>query len=537
MNLSEFIEQCETCAETQHKLLLDIIARNQNCAFGRKYGFAKIKTLADFRKNVPVTEWETLEPYSLKAGRGEPDQLFTGTPELFIISSGTTGREKILPESQTGLEMKSLATSLRMEALSKHFPKVTKGKILPLVNRAEFGKTESGIPFGSASGVTLLQAPESLRKITAYPLEVLEIADSATMDYAIMRFAIMEDVRLIIGNNAGRMEQLITLATENHQTIIDDIRDGTLNRGFDISEKTRAALKPFLQPNPKKAAQLELKISTTSTLTPDIYWPELQVVCCWLNSSIGRYVERIRPLLPKHIKLMDIGYGATEGKFTIPLKVAEPAGPLAIFGVFFEFARPGKHPEMLLAHDLEDGTVYELFITTYSGLYRYAIHDLIQVDGFTGTTPNLVFASKSTEVLDLCGEKTSPTTLITAVADTVAATGIKLKHWSVVLDIDKKRYNFCLEPETPAPVPETVSRNLAIEIEKQLFGEGILPYPIFREQKLICPAVVTLMQTGWYEARINAKRKAGDSGNQLKLPLVCQEIPLPNHIITCSEVL
>jgi hypothetical protein len=536
MNLSEFIAQCENCAETQLKLLFDIIVRNQNCAFGRKYGFANIKTLADFRKNVPITDWEDLEPYSLEASRGVPNQLFSGDPELFIISSGTTGREKILPESSTGLQAKNLTTSLRMEVLRKHFPKITKGKILPLVNKAEFGKTECGIPFGSASGVTLLQAPAALRSITAYPLPVLEIADSAAMDYAIMRFSLMEDVRLIIGNNAGRMEQLVTLAKENSRAIIDDIRNGTLNKEFSISEKIRSSLKPFLLPNPERATQLEMKITSAKNLTPDIYWPNLQVICCWLNGSIGRYVERIRPLFPEQINFMDIGYGATEGKFTIPLEIAEPAGPLAIFGVFFEFASPDQPRKMLLAQELKDGKVYEIFITTHSGLYRYAIHDLVRVEGFTGTTPNLVFETKSTEVVDICGEKTSPTTLINAVSGMVAVTEIKLKNWALVLDIQGRRYNFCIELETTSSTPAAVAAKLAAEIEKQLFGDGILPYPTFRQQKLICPAIVTLMKDGWHEARINTKRKAGDSGNQLKLPLVCPEIPLANYIITSSEV-
>jgi len=536
MNLSEFIEQCENCAETQLELLLDIIYRNQNSAFGQKYGFAEIKTLADFRKNVPITDWEDLEPYSLKASHGEPNQLFSGNPELFIISSGTTGREKILPESTAGLKAKNLTTNLRMEALRKHFPEITRGKILPLVNKAEYGKTDCGIPFGSASGVTLLQAPAALRAISAYPLPVLEIADSTAMDYAIMRFALMEDVRLIIGNNAGRMEQLVTLATENSQAIIDDIRNGTINQNFTLSEKNRADLKPYLLPNPERAVQLELKIAAANGLTPETYWPNLRVICCWLNGSIGRYVERIRPLFPEQVNFMDIGYGATEGKFTIPLQVAEPAGPLAIFGVFFEFASPDEPRKMFLAHELEDSTVYEIFITTYSGLYRYAIHDLIRVEGFTGTTPNLIFESKSTEVIDICGEKTSPTTLINAISGMVAATGIKLKNWALVLDINERRYNFCIELETTSNTPATVAGKLAAEIERRLFGDGILPYPTFRQQKLICPAFVTLMKCGWYEARINAKCKAGDSGNQLKLPLVCPEIPLPNYIIASSEV-
>jgi len=44
------------------------------------------------------------------------------------------------------------------------------------------------------------------------------------------------------------------------------------------------------------------------------------------------------------------------------------------------------------------------------------------------------------------------------------------------------------------------------------------------------------MKCGWHESRIKAKRKTGDSGNQLKLPLVCPEIPLPNYVIASSKV-
>jgi len=279
-----------------------------------------------------------------------------------------------------------------------------------------------------------------------------------------------------------------------------------------------------------------MKIAAANALIPDIYRPELQVICCWLNGSIGNYVERIRPLFPAIIKFMDIGYGATEGKFTIPLEVAKSAGSLAIFGIFFEFADPGEPRKMLLAHELEDGQVYEIFITTNSGLYRYAIHDLIRVEGFTGTTPNLIFESKSTEVIDICGERTSPTTLINAVSATAAVTGTKLKHWALVLDIKESRYNFCIELESTPAALAAAAGNLAAAIEKQLYGAGILPYPTFRQQKHLGPALVTLMQCGWHEARIKAKRKTGDSGNQLKLPLVCPEIPLPDYVIAGSGV-
>jgi hypothetical protein len=49
--------------------------------------------------------------------------------------------------------------------------------------------------------------------------------------------------------------------------------------------------------------------------------------------------------------------------------------------------------------EVEAGKYYELLITTYSGLYRYNMQDIVRVEGFIGKTPNLIFCGKSGEYL------------------------------------------------------------------------------------------------------------------------------------------
>lgn len=531
MNIKKFKQICKNCHSIQKELLFSIIKENKNSLFGQKHHFSKIKTIQDFRNYVNPTNWRDIEPYTISSFQGKPHQLFKGDPKVFIVTSGTTGKEKILPESPKGLEVKNLITKLRIEALKEIFPKISEGMMLPLVNKILFPPSKKNIPVGCASGISLIKAPKTLIRTCAYPLEILDIKDPLALDYTLMRFALTQDVRLIIGNNAARLKQLVNTVIKYQDIILKDIANGTLSSIFNIPTKIRKSLNPFLRPQPQQANLLKHQmIKNKSPLTPKNYWPNLQVISCWLGGSVGRYVETIRNMFP-NISFMECGYGASEGKFTIPLKAETPAAPLAIFGIFFEFCLPDDKKNFLLAHELEKGKVYEMYITTWSGLYRYAMHDLVRVESFTGTTPNIIFESKSGEIANICGEKSSPLLISKAVNEMQKNLSIAITHWCMVVDNKNFCYLFCIELKTIPDSINSLLKKISEEIEKQLFGDGLLPYGVFRKQNFLNAAKVILMKPGWYEAWKSSKLKPGDTGNQLKLPLICKEIPLPEYIL------
>ncbi len=45
------------------KLLFKILKTNQNSEYGRKYDFRNIKTIEDYRKNVPLSTFDDYEGY------------------------------------------------------------------------------------------------------------------------------------------------------------------------------------------------------------------------------------------------------------------------------------------------------------------------------------------------------------------------------------------------------------------------------------------------------------------------------------------
>ena len=84
-------------AEHQHRVLADLLEFNASTAYGTAHGFRQIRSLADFRKAVPIQDYAALAPWIERAATGERKVLSADEPALFFTSSGTTGAHKKIP--------------------------------------------------------------------------------------------------------------------------------------------------------------------------------------------------------------------------------------------------------------------------------------------------------------------------------------------------------------------------------------------------------------------------------------------------------
>lgn len=515
-----FMNACSSVETVQAKVLMDIVRRNARTGFGEKHEFDSIHSVDDFRKRVPVAEWADFEPYARRMEQGDEDLLFAGRPVHFVCTSGTTGKSKLIPESREGMLAKSLVSRMRAALLVKMAPGIMDGFFIPLVNPAMEGKTASGIPFGYASGLTLDSMPPEIQSRLAFPPAVLRAADAGVMDYLIMRFAVARtDVRMLAGNNPGHMSALFEMADNNREELIADIEQGTLARKFNISEDLRRVLEKGLTPDPGRARDLGCMLQKRGRLEPRDYWPGLAMVSCWLGGAMGRYTEGLKSWLPEGVVFADFGYGASEGKFNLPLKPGVVAAPLALFSCFFEFI-PLNGGEPLMAHELEDGAEYSLVITTYSGLYRYDLRDIVQVQGWTGKNPNIRFMSKSGDIASLAGEKLSGSLLADVVSSVLSRHGLRWRHFCVVTDGEERRYNFLVEPDGEK---EPDSGCLA-DIDKALAKQSS-SYRRYRERGVINPPWLIVMKQGWLARLYADKMPAGGTAAQVKLPVVMSDLP------------
>ena len=81
----------------QKKLLLRLVKRSAQTAFGKVHDFTSIRTSQDFLKRMPPKSYDDFRPSIEAIIAGEKDVLFLGRPECFGTTSGTDGMPKLIP--------------------------------------------------------------------------------------------------------------------------------------------------------------------------------------------------------------------------------------------------------------------------------------------------------------------------------------------------------------------------------------------------------------------------------------------------------
>lgn len=521
-NLSDadFISRSETlfhkADSIQELLLKQILFYAKDSQFGKEHGFKDIKNIEDFRRNVPIISWGDIMPYVEQAANGKADMLFPGLPTYFSVTSGTTGKEKLIPDNDLSACARNLVLRYRLAQIRKYVPNMMSGKLFPLSNNPSSSTTPAGIPCGTASGLTIGKA--GLDKMLAFPVSILSITDALSRDYIMMRMAIeKEDVMFVVGNNAVRMINLLDLAIEYKEDIISDIERGGIKEDLILDADVRCNLEKTLSPNPQRAAYLRKLVAEGKAFTPASYWKEMKMAMFWLSSSVGRNVDEIRPYFQSSVMFMDAGYGSSEAKLNIPMVPEEKSGALSIATSFYEFI-PTEGGEPLLAHQLEDGHEYELVVTTWAGLYRYNMKDIIRVDGFVGNTPKIEFVRKSGELLNISGEKLPAISVDNTIRKLLSEKGFDVRQTQIYQDMNNRRYLCYVEVKEGAfGVDDKLQKT---------FNDKMMEftlYELFFGQKLLNPAVLVPMKSGWQEALYAKKQKPGVTKSQIKIPLLINE--------------
>jgi hypothetical protein len=202
-------------------------------------------------------------------------------------------------------------------------------------------------------------------------------------------------------NNLIHFGRILDRIVVEGAQMIQDISTGQFS--VELLPEVREKLRSTFPANPERAEALQKLYNQKGCLItePDdiaAIWPQFSMVSCWLSATVGRDAREVLRRLPSYIKCFDMGYGASESKLNIPTKLASATGVAAVFSCFYEFL-PLDGGDPLCMWEVEAGKYYELLITTYSGLYRYNMQDIVRVEGFIGKTPNLIFCGKSGEYL------------------------------------------------------------------------------------------------------------------------------------------
>jgi hypothetical protein len=367
----------------QEHVLRGILRKNQASAFGRHHGFSAIRTVRDYQRRVPLSDYHDYRARVARIAEGETQVLTCERVRLFEPTSGSSSPAKWIPytaslkhEFQRGIRA-WVADMFLHDADLLHGPGYWSVSPAPAYEEV----TPSGIAVGFADDSEYVGGLQQrlVRSVMAVPSSVRHSRTMEAFWYTTLRHLVRRpDLRLISVWSPSFLTLLADQLSEHGDRLLDE----------------EPKLKPAFR-------------ARTAAERHAILWPRLRMISCWADANSGPAARKLTALFPQ-ARIRAKGLIATEGFVSLPWEACGRA-VLAVRSHFLEFlpadsfGRPdATRPH--LAHQLERGQTYAVVLTTGGGLYRYQLGDLVTVLGRKHDCPFVRFAGRM-DVVDWCGEK------------------------------------------------------------------------------------------------------------------------------------
>jgi len=374
--------------EAQRRALLRLVATAAETRFGRDHGFASIRSVADFRRLVPLRTYENLWDDYLKGHYPRFDNLtWPGLIPFLALTSGTTqGATKYIPVSREMVASNRVAakTMVAYHMASRPDSRLFRGRIFLLGGSTDLESSAEGVRQGDLSGIAAEEAGEWLRPYTFPPLELALESDWDRKLALLAERSASEPITMI----GGVPSWLLAL----------------FGRLLDLTGKATIAE----------------------------VWPGLEVVVHG-GVKFDPYRRSFAEVLGSSSIRLQETYPCSEGFIAF----GDPAtGLLRLMldhGLFYEFVpvaeldspRPTRH----WLGDAEVGVNYAIVVSTCAGLWSHIIGDTVR---FESTTPPLLtFTGRTRYTLSAFGEHLISEEVEGAMAAAAARIGATVRDWHV----------------------------------------------------------------------------------------------------------
>lgn len=532
----EFLSLAKTsCRESQRKLLTDLLQLNQSSEFSRQFGLTEHMSLAEFRKRIPVSDYELVRSYVEKVANGNHRALLgeSNTLQMFAMTSGTTAASKLIPvttrflnDYRHGWQTWGIGTYADHAVLQKL-------NIVQISSSHQKTRTSDGTPCGNISGLVAAMQKRVVRSMYTIPAAVAEVADPESKRCLILRLALADPwVGMTITANPSTLLQLAEFANTRAELLIRDIRNGGV-RDIELPKQQLRDLKNRLRADAGRAAQLQKIMDQYGELKPRECWPMLQALGVWCGGSAAAYIPKLKQVY-EGITIRDHGLHASEGRMTLPLHDETASGLLEIQTHFFEFLpvaeAASSDPVVLEAHELQDGVEYFILLTTSSGLYRYNIRDVVRCTGFYGTTPLLEFRHKGAHISSITGEKLTESQVVEAVNAAVCEFGLNVDLFTLTPQWgEPPGYVLFVQRRTENGGPSHVPADQLAAVVDQRLIESNVEYCEKRDSgRLQQIRVEWLPAEQWESFTLSRQSRSGGSLEQYKHPCLLPDPEFKN---------
>jgi hypothetical protein len=505
----------------QRTKLLSIVKANRDTAYGKAHGFSSIQDVDDYQRNVPINTHESLAPYIDLMADGKPNILTAEAPLMFALTSGTTGKAKLIPVTPSGMAEYNHAVQTHTWRVLEEHPEAGSGQFMVTSSRDVEGRTSAGIPYGAMSGLMVKRQPALVRSRFVLPYEISLITNVELKYYLTLRMALSSDVSALSSLNPSTILLLCQKLQQYAEPLIRDVRNGTATGLGPLPAWLDRVITSRLTASPRRADELSTLLRSSGSLQPTEVWPNLAFVTCWKGGTMPLYFRQLQRWFPG-LPIRDRGYMASEGCGSIPLTDAGSAGALAITTSFFEFipvdAREQENPPVLTCAELQPNRDYYILFTTSAGLYRYDINDVVRVVDFYHDVPLIEFVRKGRGMTSLTGEKLAEQQVTAAVLSAVESlrSDEAIRHFAAVPVFGSPpRYAFFLE--LGQAMSDEQLQRLAARLDRALCEENV-EYETKRESLRLGAPLLRIVAPGTFDAYRQERVSGGAPEAQVKVP-------------------
>lgn len=375
--------------KVQERIFNYLISKASNTEWGKRYNYSDIKNQEQYRKQVPVNDYDDIEEYVLKMMNGSYNILWPGFVNWFAKSSGTTSsKSKFIPvpkENLKGCHFKGSWDVVNFLYKGLEDAQIFQNKNLVMGGSLNNYEKNPMTTYGDISAIMLYNMP-----LIGRPFYTPDFRTA------------------LLANWDEKIDKMVEICSRDDVSMFGGVPTWTIVLFRKILEATG------------KSNMLEV-------------WPTVQT---YVHGGVGfdPYRAQFKEFLPSdNFTYLEV-YNASEGYFAIQNDLSSNDMLLLLDnGVFYEFLPMSEfgsdNPITVGLKDVEIGVNYAMLISTNAGLWRYMTGDTVT---FTSTSPyKIKITGRTKHFINAFGEEVMVSNTDRALSLTCDSLQAKVKDYTV----------------------------------------------------------------------------------------------------------